>query len=140
MQNATKNIRNAITGLLSCPGRQHLKIEGCAERQWFALNGVELARVFNTSACDIMVKFFGQSDDPIILVPDTVQISADPRVCPKFIETVPCLKGWRALCPHMFHGVADELLQFIACLRGFLADPSLCGCMGCPGKDTKEAE
>jgi hypothetical protein len=87
-----------------------------------------------------MVKFFGDSGDPVVFVPARVQIDEGSQVCPNFIAPKPCLKGWKTLCPHMFQDVGEELLPFVTCLCGFLANPSLCGCIGCPGRQANDSE
>lgn len=137
MQNETKNIQDAIVDLLSHAKQKGLPIEGDAESRWFLLRQARLGSVFNRPVSHVMIKFFANSGDPIILVPDKVQIHNDSQVCPNFLAPTPCLKGWKALCPHMFQDVGEELLQFIACLCGFLANPDLCGCLGCPGRDAE---
>ena len=35
----------------------------------------------------------------------------------------------------MFQEIGDELFEFVACLAGFIAMPSLCGLMGCQGME-----
>ena len=136
MQTETKKASDAIAALLSHTAQKNLSIEGNAESGWFLLKRVRLGRPFNRAFSPVMIKFFGESRDPVILLPDTIQAVGDSLICPNFIATTPCLKGWKALCPHMFQDVGDELLEFVSCLCGFLANPGLCGCMGCPGRDT----
>lgn len=133
MKNET-DIQSAITELLSHAKQEGLPMEGHAENRWLLLRQAKLGSGFNRPAANVMIKFFGNSGDPIIFVPDKIQVDHAVRVCPNFLASTPCLKGWKSLCPHMFQDVGDELLQFIACLCGFLANPALCGCMGCPGK------
>jgi molybdopterin/thiamine biosynthesis adenylyltransferase len=134
MNNETRNIQSAITELLSHAAQERLPVEGHAENRWLLLRRVKLGSGFNRPAANVMIKFFGNDGDPIVFVPDKIQIKEAAPVCPNFIVPTPCLKGWKALCPHMFQDVGDELLPFIACLCGFLANPALCGCMGCAGK------
>jgi molybdopterin/thiamine biosynthesis adenylyltransferase len=133
MKNET-DIQSAITELLSHAQQEGLPMEGHAENRWLLLRQARLGNGFNRPATNVMIKFFGNSGDPIIFVPDKIQLDNAAQVCRNFLAPTPCLKGWKALCPHMFQDVGDELLQFIACLCGFLANPALCGCMGCPGK------
>lgn len=140
MENKTKNVQGAITELLSHAEQEGLPIEGHAENRWLLLRHARLGSGFNRPVSNVMIKFFGNGGDPIIFVPDKLQIDEAAHVCPNFLASTPCLKGWKALCPHMFQDVGEELLQFIACLCGFLANPALCGGMGCPGKDTASRE
>ncbi|MFC1792445.1 hypothetical protein ACFL3Q_02530 [Planctomycetota bacterium] len=81
-----------------------------------------------------MVKFIEDSKDPIMLVPENLKINPDNGICANFLEKTPYLKGWTSLCPHMFQDIGDEMLEFVACLTGFMANPSLCGLMGCEGR------
>lgn len=140
VENETKDIQGAIAELLSEAEQKDLAIEGDAESRWFFMPRVTLGHGFNHTASSLMVKFFGDSGDPVIFVPDSVQIEEGSQICPNFIAPRPCLKGWKTLCPHMFQDVGEELLPFVACLCGFLANPSLCGCMGCPGRQTDDSE
>jgi molybdopterin/thiamine biosynthesis adenylyltransferase len=140
METQATNVSNAITNLLAHAEQVGLAMEGDAASRWFLIRDAKLGRPFNRPAGHVMVKFFGQTGDPAILLPEGIQINGDSPVCPKFLAATPCLKGWKALCPHMFHDVGEELLLFITCLCGFLANPSLCGCMGCPGKDDGTAQ
>lgn len=135
MQDQTTNTQNAIADLLSRVEHKNLRIEGNPQNRWFLIRHAKLGSVFNRPVAHVMVKFLGDSGDPVIFVPEKIQINNGAQVCPNFLAATPCLKAWKTLCPHMFQDVGDDLLQFIACLCGFLANPDLCGCMGCPGKD-----
>lgn len=140
MENETQNIHSAITNLLSHCRQQDLPIQGHADNRWLVIRQAKLGSDFNQPAADVMVKFFGNTGDPVTFVPDEVQIAGNARVCPNFVASTPCLKGWKTLCPHMFQDVGGDLLPFLACLCGFLANPILCGCMGCPGRDVPAQE
>jgi len=140
MENKTNDVQGAITELLSHAEQEGLPIDGHAENRWLLLRHARLGSGFNQPVADVMIKFFGNGGDPVILVPDEIQIEDAAQVCPNFVAPTPCLKGWKALCPHMFQDVGSDLLPFIACLCGFLANPILCGCMGCPGKDIASQE
>lgn len=136
MQTQHNKIGEAITELLSQAAQKNLSIEGSPENGWFVLERIRLGRPFNRAFSSVMIKFVGENHDPMVLLPDTVRTADNSGVCPNFIAATPCLKGWKALCPHMFQDVGEELLLFITCLCGFLANPDLCGCLGCPGRDT----
>lgn len=134
------SIQVAINNLLSRCRQEGIPIEGHAENRWFVIRQAKLGGDFNQPNADIMIKFPSNGSDPVIFVPDEVQLEHAARVCPGFVAPTPCLKGWKALCPHIFQEVGSDLLPFIACLCGFLANPILCGCMGCPGKDIASQE
>ena len=138
MNSKTTNAREAIAQLLSHAKHNGLAVDGSAEGRWFLIKQVRLGRPLNRPVAPVMVKFFGENADPVVFLPDRIQIAEDSTACPNFLASTPCLKGWKALCPHMFQDVGDQLLEFIACLCGFLANPRLCGCMGCPGRDVAE--
>jgi len=105
------------------------------EGRWFLLKNIKAGKPFDKSKTRVMVKFLEASNDPIMLVPENLGIRQRDHICPHFIERTTYIKGWKSLCPHMFQDIGDEMLQFIACLTGFMAKPSLCGLMGCEGKD-----
>ncbi len=134
MQTQNKDTKQSITELLSLAQQNGLDIEGNVEGQWFIIKNVKLGNPFSEPKADVMIKFLVDSKDPIILVPENLNISPDSQICPSFIGTIPCFKGWKPLCPHMFQEVGDEMLEFVACLTGFLANPALCGLMGCEGR------
>lgn len=140
MRKQAKDNQQPITDLLAHAKQRKLSIEGRADSRWFVVEDVELGQGFNRPTAQIMVKFFGDSVDPVIFVPEKIQLDSNSVICPNFLAAAPCLKGWKVLCPHMFQDVGDELLQFIACLCGFLAKPELCGCMGCPGRDAEKED
>ena len=54
---------------------------------------------------------------------------------PYFLQQAGPTDSWRCLCPHIFQHVDDDLLEFIACLVGLLAEPRLCGLLGCEWKE-----
>lgn len=140
MENEMKSVQEAIDDLLCQAEKKGMPIEGDPESQWFLVQRVTLGSGFNRPASSVMVKFFYDSLDPIVLVPARVEIEQNTQICPHFMAARPCLKGWKALCPHMFQDVGADLLPFIACLCGFLANPSLCGCMGCPAREVDHDE
>jgi hypothetical protein len=134
MQTQNKDTKQSIAELLSSAQQNGLGIEGSAEGQWFVINNVKLGKQFNKPIANVMIKFLADSKDLVILVPENLNVSPDSQICPNFVGTIPCFKGWKPLCPHMFQEVADEILEFVACLTGFLANPALCGLMGCEGR------
>ena len=82
-----------------------------------------------------MVKFIEDRKDPVVMVPKSLEIAPANGVCTSFLSRAPYVEGWKTLCPHMFHSIdGDEMLEFVACLTGFLAMPELCGLMGCEGR------
>ena len=131
METETKNTKQLIEELLINAQQQ---IEGNSDAQWFLIKDVTLGKQFNESTTDIMVKFHDDSKDPIILVPQNLIISKEDSLCGNFCEKTAYIKGWKSLCPHMFQDIGDEMMEFIACLTGFMANPSLCGLMGCEGR------
>lgn len=135
MQTETRNIHEAIAELLSQAQQRNLAIEGDAQSGWFLIKGIRIGWPFNRSRSPVMVKFFGDSKDPVVFLPDRIEIYDFADVCPHLLAKTASFKGWKTLCPHMFQDVGDELLQFITCLCGLLANPDLCGCMGCPARD-----
>jgi molybdopterin/thiamine biosynthesis adenylyltransferase len=134
MQTQNKDTKQSIAELLSRAQQNGLGIEGSAEGQWLVINNLKLGKQFNKPIANVMIKFLADSKDPVILVPENLNVSPDSQICPNFVGTIPCFKGWKPLCPHMFQEVADEILEFVACLTGFLANPALCGLMGCEGR------
>jgi len=138
MENEMKSVQEAIAELLDHAEQNGVPIEGDPDSQWFLMQRVTLGDVFSRPTSSIMVKFFGDNIDPVILIPARVEMDSNAQICPYFMAARPCLKGWKALCPHMFQDVGGDLLPFVACLCGFLANPSLCGCMGCPAREADD--
>ena len=134
METQSSNIRQSIQNLLTTAQQQGLDIEGSADGQWLLIGGVKTGSAFNKPKTSIMVKFIDDSKDPIILVPEGLEIATDSQVCQNFLDKTLYIKGWRTLCPHMFQDVGDELLAFVACLIGFMANPSFCGLLVCEGR------
>ncbi|GAG09618.1 unnamed protein product [marine sediment metagenome] len=128
-------VSEPLANLLTNANKRGLDIEGSAEGCWFLLNNVKAGTPFDKPKTKVMVKFLQGSNDPIILVPENLDLKIRDHTCPHFTERTTYIKGWKSLCPHMFQDIGDEMLQFIACLIGFMAKPSLCGLMGCEGKD-----
>ena len=114
-----------------------LDIEGDSNGRWFLINNVKTGESFDTCNTKIMIRFSENSNDPIILVPENLSVKKHSNICPYFIEKTTYISGWKPLCPYMFQDIDDEMLEFIACLMGFMAKPSLCGLMGCEGKNLK---
>jgi len=134
MERQNTNTKQLIANLLATSSKQGFDIEGSAEGQWFLTKSVKLSKEFNRAKTSILVKFIDDSTDPIILVPEQLEINPDASICGNFLATIPYIKGWKPLCPHMFQDIGDELLAFVGCLTGFLANPALCGLMGCEGR------
>lgn len=140
MATQNSNIRQSIQNLLTTAQQQGLDIEGSADGQWLLIKNVKTGRPFNKPKTDVMVKFVDESRDPLIFVPENLEIATDNQVCQNFLDKTLYIKGWRTLCPHIFQDVVDDLLAFVSCLIGFLANPSLCGLMGCEGRDTLQED
>ena len=140
METQNTNIKQSIANLLTTAQQQGFEVEGNADAQWFLIKNAKLSRQFNKPKTSIMVKFIDDSKDPIILAPDNLEIEPDSGVCTSFLGKSPYIKGWKSLCPHMFQDIGDEMLEFVACLTGFIANPLLCGLMGCEGKDRIKKE
>jgi molybdopterin/thiamine biosynthesis adenylyltransferase len=140
METQSEYIKQSVAQFLSAARQNGLDIEGSEEGQWFFINNVKLGKPFSKPTASVMIKFLPDSRDPIILVPANLNISPDSQICPNFIGAVPCFKGWKPLCPHMFQEVVDEMLEFVACLTGFLANPALCGAMGCEGRNLTQRQ
>ncbi len=134
METESTNKKQLIGSLLTAAQQQGFEIEGNADAQWFLIKNVTLSAQFNKPKTNIMVKFNNESKDPIILVPENLSNNTENGICGNFLEKEPYIKGWNALCPHMFQSIGDEMLEFIACLTGLIANPSLCGLMGCEGR------
>jgi molybdopterin/thiamine biosynthesis adenylyltransferase len=134
MATQNSNIRQSIQNLLTTAQQQGLDIEGNADGQWFLIRGVKTGRPFNKPKTDVMVKFVDESRDPIIFVPENLDIVTDNQVCQNFLDKTLYIKGWKTLCLHIFQDVIDDMLAFVSCLTGFMANPSLCGLMGCEGR------
>jgi len=134
MQTQSKDIKQSIAELLSKAKQIGLAIEGNAEGMWFVIKNLKLGKPFSRPKTKLMIKFIADSNDPVMLVPENLNVRPDPQVCPNLVGTTPCFEGWKPLCPHMFQDVADDLLTFISCLTGFLANPPFCGLMGCEGR------
>lgn len=138
MEAKTGNIRKAIEDLLQMGQQQGLNIEGDPDGQWFLIGNVKAGKPLNKTRTTAMVKFLGDSRDPIILVPENLEIGGDSSVCPGFLAKHTFVKGWKPLCPHMFQDVVDQLLEFVVCITGFIANPTLCGLMGCEGRNREK--
>jgi len=134
MESEITNKRHSIENLLTTAQQHGFEIEGNSDAQWFLIKDVTLGNCFNEPTTNIMVKFHDDSNDPIILLPENLSINTENGICGNFLEKTPYIKDWKSLCPHMFQDIGDELFEFITCLTGFLANPSLCGLMGCEGK------
>ena len=134
MDTQETTITQEIDELVAATSDNVLDLEADAEGRWFLIKNAKLGPPFNGSETDIMVKFDDDSPDPMILVPDDLEIEGNANICPRLLENCTYVKGWRCLCPHMFQDVSGELLQFILCLMAIMGNPSLCGAMGCEGK------
>ena len=85
-----------------------------------------------------MIKFFENSHDPMVFLPENLLLTDDFSGCPHFLSSNTYLKGWRQLCPHIFQDVQDEVFEFSLCLMGMLANPIACGLNGCAIKQEKD--
>lgn len=132
-QNIT--INRSLEALLAKVREKGFEIEGSPESRWFMVKNITTGKPFNKHRTKVMVKFPEGSTDPIILVPENLAVDAGDDVCPNFLGKTTYISGWKSLCPHMISEVGDELFEFILYLTGLLAKPSLCGLMGCEGKD-----
>ena len=135
MEQEKTSIKQSIENLLKAPYGDCFGIVGNQDIEWFLISQLKLGDVFNMPASPVMVSFGDGSRDPIIRVPQVLEMKPDSKVCPNFLRYDKSGGSWNPLCSHMFQGVGDEMLEFIACLAGFLANPSMCGLMGCEGKD-----
>lgn len=140
MEQAQTSIRQSIENILKAPHGNCFGIVGNQDVGWFMISQLKLGDVFNQSVCPVMVKFADGSRDPVILVPQLLEMRPDSKVCPNFLRHDESEGAWKPLCPHMFQDVGDEMLEFVACIAGFMANPSICGLMGCEGRDTLQED
>ncbi len=138
MEQAQPSTRQSIEKLLKAPHGDCFGIVGKPEAGWLMISRLKLGDEFNKSVCPIIIQFPDDGNDPVILVPEGLEIRPDDKVCPHFIGHDEPAEGWKPLCPHMFQDVGDEMLEFIASLAGLMANPSICGLMGCEGRDTTQ--
>jgi hypothetical protein len=131
METQTVTIEQSIRTLLEKATEKDFEIEGSPEGHWLLLKNVKTGRPIDKPKTSILVKFFENSNDPIILVPDTLDISKQNHICLNFIARNTYIKGWKPLCCEIFGDVGDDLFEFIVTLAGLIAKPSLCGLMGC---------
>jgi len=137
MQKEQTNTRQSIENLLKAPHGDCFGIVGNQDAGWFLISQLKLGDVFifNKPMSCVMVKFVDGSRDPTILVPQLLEMKPDSKVCPNFLGHDESGEAWKPLCPHMFQDVGDEMLEFVTCLAGLMANPSICGLMGCEGRD-----
>ena len=138
METQETTITQQINELVAAISDNVLDLEADAEGRWFLIRHAAVGPPFKGSETDVMVKFYNDRSDPMILVPDDLEIEENANVCPRFMEDCTYVKEWRCLCPHMFQDVSGELLQFILCLMAIMGNPSLCGAMGCEGKSDSD--
>ncbi|MFC1635734.1 hypothetical protein ACFL5Z_12915 [Planctomycetota bacterium] len=134
MEQERISIKQAIENLLKAPDGDCFGIVGNQDDEWFMISQLKLAYVFNRPMSPVMVRFGNGSRDPVILVPAILDMKPDTNMCPNFLRNDESGRAWKPLCPHMFQDVGDEMLVFIASLAGFMANPNLCGRMGCEGR------
>lgn|GEM_PF-1915171 len=140
METQSTDRKQLITDLLTAAQQQGIDAEGNPDGQWFLIRNVKLGKPFTKPNTGVMVKFIDGSKDPIILVPESLEIATDSQTCQNFLGKSACIKGWKSLCPHIFQDVGDEFLVFVSCLTGFMVSPSLCGLMGCEGRALTQTE
>jgi molybdopterin/thiamine biosynthesis adenylyltransferase len=138
MKDNNINRTQLLDELLSAALTTSVHIESDPRGKWFLLKSIRIGSAFNKPKSDVMVKFEDKSNDPIILVPDNINIRTNGDVCKYLLDENTFIKGWRKICPHIICDVGDELYLFINCLSGLLANPSYCGFMGCEGKTARE--
>ena len=134
MTTQNTNIIQALTDFVNAVKHSSLEIDADPDGQWFLIKNIRTCTSFNKSKTDIMVKFLEGSNNPVILVPEDLTIEKNNGICPIFIANHTFIKGWKNLCPAMFEDIGDEVFEFVACLVGFMAEPLLCGLMGCDDK------
>jgi hypothetical protein len=128
--------RRALLGhLLSVSDERGFSIAGNQDRGWILINHVKLGPEFNRPESSVNIRFSEGRGDPNVAVFASVELRSDSHVCPHFLQQAGPADAWRGLCPHIFQDVDDDVLEFITCLVGLLAEPRLCGLLGCEWKE-----
>ena len=131
MKTETVTIEQSIRAFLAKAEENGLEVEGNAEGRWFMLKNLKTASPFSNRLSKLLVKFPEGTNNPVILVPDIAIRINFFSTCSHFATQNKWIKGWQLLCPHIFDDVGTDLFEFVVALTGMIANPSMCGLMGC---------
>ncbi len=118
-------IKQSIQDLLTNANNRNVRIRGVAEELCFVVENVKIDTRFTVPESDVMIKFEGNSNDPMILIPHDVSIRPDARITDSFIESTSNVEGWKSVFPGLFLDVNGELIELIFSVTGLLGNLSL---------------
>jgi len=131
----TRTREQALTQLLSVARDRGFGVSGNPEVGWIIISSLVLGEAFNKPVTPAIVKFAADGSGPEILLPAIVELKPDCQVCTRLLNEVGPTDLWHPLCPHIFHDVGSQVVEFIVHLAGLLANPCLCGLLDCPVRD-----
>jgi hypothetical protein len=124
-----------LTQLLSVPDDRGFSVVGNPDAGWMMISNLVLGEAFNKSTTPVNNTFAEDGSGPKVLLPAMVKLNPDCQACPRFLGEIGPKDLWRPLCPYVFEDVGNKVLDFVVRLAGLLANPCLCGLLGCPVRD-----
>jgi hypothetical protein len=140
MNNEILTIQSFLSQIQASSAAKSLKVSVDPDHGVLLIRNIRLGEGFNRSRTRVLIQFSGKDSRPGIYVRSRLELVKDGGVCDRFIGHDETAIGWNPLCPHMFPEIGDEFLEFVTCLIGLLAMPSLCGFLGCGERDRTPVE
>lgn len=135
-----RNIQDLLRQMLSTAYDRGFSVTGNPDFGWILIRQAKLSRDFNNAETTVNIKFNQDRGSPNIAVLASIELRGDSKACPHFLQPAGQLDTWRRLCPYIFHDVGDDILELVTCLVGLLAEPRLCGLLGCEWNEGIQAD
>jgi hypothetical protein len=140
MNSETLTAQSFLSQIQASVAAKSLKVSVDPDHGVLLIRNIRLGKGFNRSWARLLIRFSGEDNRPRIYVRSRLELIKDGGVCDHFIGHDESAIGWNPLCPYMFPEIGDEFLEFVTCLIGLLAMPSLCGLLGCGERDRTPVE
>lgn len=129
------NRRELLGRMLSAAHNKGFSVAGNPDLGWILIRQAKLGHDFNRAESSVSIRFTQNTGKPDIAVFASVELRSDSKACPHLLQPTGPASRWRPLCPYIFHDVGDDILELIASLVGLLAQPCLCGLLGCEARE-----